>query len=54
VKVAGYICGIVLLEHATEPHSYAFLRFLETVIGVLVAWAISYVPKLIPDRDNGA
>ncbi len=45
VKVAGYISGIVLLEHAAEPHSYAFLRFVETVIGVLAAWGISYRRK---------
>lgn len=52
VKVAGYICGIVLLEHAAEPHSYAFLRFVETVIGVLAAWGISYVPKLLPGGES--
>jgi uncharacterized membrane protein YgaE (UPF0421/DUF939 family) len=45
-KVAGYISGIVLLEHAAEPYSYAVLRFVETLVGVLVAWGISYVPKL--------
>ena len=52
VKVAGYISGIVLLEHAAEPHSYAFLRFVETVIGVLAAWGISYIPKLFHDDTH--
>jgi uncharacterized membrane protein YgaE (UPF0421/DUF939 family) len=46
-KVAGYICGIVMLDHAAEPSLYAAQRFLETVLGVSVVWAISYVPKLI-------
>ena len=46
-RVAGYICGIVVLDHAAEPWLYAEQRFLETVLGVCVAWAISYVPKLI-------
>ena len=49
-KVAGYICGIVMLDHAAEPWLYSAQRFLETVLGVSVAWAISYVPKLIGAR----
>jgi uncharacterized membrane protein YgaE (UPF0421/DUF939 family) len=46
-KVAGYICGIVMVAHGTHPWSYAFLRFTETVLGIGVAWLISFVPKLI-------
>ncbi len=45
-RVAGYISGIVLLDHSTAPWSYALYRFLETALGVLAAWAISFVPKL--------
>ena len=46
-RVAGYISGIVLLDHSTAPWIYAFHRFVETALGVLFAWAISFVPKLI-------
>jgi len=46
-KVAGYICGIVLLAHHSEPWSYAFYRFVETILGVVAAVLISLVPKLI-------
>jgi uncharacterized membrane protein YgaE (UPF0421/DUF939 family) len=46
-KVAGYICGIVIIAHGTHPWSYALLRFIETVLGIGVAWLISFVPKLI-------
>ena len=46
-KVAGFICGLVVFDHASEPFHYAFFRLIETVLGVAVAWAISYVPKLI-------
>jgi uncharacterized membrane protein YgaE (UPF0421/DUF939 family) len=50
-RVAGYICGIVVLDHATEPWLYASQRFVETALGVLIAWGISFVPKLI-DQDG--
>jgi hypothetical protein len=52
-KVAGYICGIVLLDHSAEPWFYAFHRFIETGLGVVVAWAVTYVPKLIRMDDAG-
>jgi uncharacterized membrane protein YgaE (UPF0421/DUF939 family) len=47
-KVAGFTCGIILLIPGEGgPWGHAFLRFVETVLGVCVAWSISYVPKLI-------
>jgi uncharacterized membrane protein YgaE (UPF0421/DUF939 family) len=46
-RVAGYICGIVVLDYSAAPWAYAFHRVIETALGVVVAWAISYVPKLI-------
>lgn len=46
-RVAGYICGIVVLDHSAEPWLYAAQRFGETALGVVIAWAISFVPKLI-------
>jgi uncharacterized membrane protein YgaE (UPF0421/DUF939 family) len=53
-RVAGYICGIVLLDHSTEPWHYAFHRLIETMIGVVAAWSISYVPKLLDFDHNPA
>lgn len=46
-KVAGYISGIVIVAHGTNPWFYALLRLTETTLGILVAWVISFVPILI-------
>ena len=46
-RVAGFICGVIVLLHNGDPWEYASHRFMETALGVGVAWAISYVPKLI-------
>src|SRR5688572_9174922 len=46
-KVAGYISGIVVMARDVDPWFYAFFRFVETALGISIAWAISYVPKLI-------
>lgn len=46
-KVAGYIAGIVMLDHGNNTWAYAFYRFIETALGIGVAWAISFVPRLI-------
>src|SRR5215204_3495463 len=46
-RIAGYICGIiVLLDNGDSPWRYALFRTVETALGVLLAWGISYVPKL--------
>lgn len=50
-RLAAYVCGIVILDHRGEPWTYALLRFLETVIGIVAASALSFVPKLLPIRD---
>ncbi|MGE0726336.1 MAG: FUSC family protein [Alphaproteobacteria bacterium] len=45
-KMAAYICGLILLEQRDDPWHYGLLRLIETILGVAVAWGISYVPKL--------
>ena len=46
-KVAGFICGIVVLDHSVTPWVSASHRLIETGLGVAVALLVSYVPKLI-------
>lgn len=51
-KVAGYICGVVLIDHGEQPWFYAFVRMVETLVGLGVAVLISLLPKLVPsDRS---
>jgi uncharacterized membrane protein YgaE (UPF0421/DUF939 family) len=51
-KVAACVCGIVMVMHGGQPLWFAFERMIETGIGVAVAFAVSYVPKLIKIEDT--
>jgi uncharacterized membrane protein YgaE (UPF0421/DUF939 family) len=48
-RLAGYVCGIVLLEHRDHPWIYAGERLLETLVGVGMAVLVSMVPKVLGD-----
>jgi uncharacterized membrane protein YgaE (UPF0421/DUF939 family) len=49
-KVTGYVCGIVMFDHAGAPLLYAGHRLAETLLGVAVAIVVSFVPKLLRER----
>lgn len=51
-KVAGYICGVVVLSHAGDSWAHAWARFVETALGIGVAWVVSLLPKLVAVEDR--
>ena len=51
-KVSGYVCAIIVLEHRNEPWSYALARFIETALGIGMAWCVSLVPKFLAASEN--
>jgi uncharacterized membrane protein YgaE (UPF0421/DUF939 family) len=46
-KVAGYLCALIILGEGEDPWRHALYRFVETVVGIAVAWILSLVPRLI-------
>ena len=55
-RLAGFTSAVVLLSpEGGAPWNFAFHRFLETVLGILVAWGVSHVPRLfvISGRARG-
>lgn len=49
-KMAGYVCGIVILNHGDHPWVYATHRLIETGLGISAAVLVSIVPKLLPEQ----
>lgn len=49
-RVAGLVCGIILLAHSQDPWPYAFRRLMETSLGLGMAVLVSHIPKLVPAR----
>lgn len=45
-RVAGFLSGLIVFAH-DQSWEYAWVRLTETLLGVCVAWAISYVPKYL-------
>ena len=53
-RVAAFFFGIIVLDNPSQPRLYALHRLSETVLGVAVGWAISFVPRLFEFDDANA
>jgi uncharacterized membrane protein YgaE (UPF0421/DUF939 family) len=52
-RLAGFVCGVILLHEAHAPWTYALYRLAETTIGIAMATLTSFVPQLLPlDRKR--
>ena len=47
-RLAGYVCGIVILTHADSAWSYGVYRIAETFLGIGMAVLVSQFPKVLP------
>ena len=52
-KLAGYVCGIVVLAHGADPWSHALYRAIETSLGIGAAVLVSLVPKMMRVEEPG-
>src|SRR5262245_53952033 len=54
---SGYVCGIILRDHADHAWTYSLFRFVETALGSGVAVLVSLLPKAIrldePEENGG-
>lgn len=50
-KVASFVCAIIILQYGHQSSYYAFYRFVETALGVLIAWLLVFVPLLVPNAE---
>jgi uncharacterized membrane protein YgaE (UPF0421/DUF939 family) len=51
-RIAGFVCGVVMLYQGDDVWTYAMHRFVETAVGIAVAWTVSHIPKLIKTGEK--
>ena len=51
-KLASYVAGVVLLEHADQPATYAFERVAETGLGLAAALLFARLTALVVRRRS--
>lgn len=43
IATTGIVLGVVMLQHGGEPWTFALDRFLETLLGIIIALAVNYL-----------
>jgi uncharacterized membrane protein YgaE (UPF0421/DUF939 family) len=53
-RVAGLVCGVIILTHDVDPWAYALDRAIETTLGIVTAVLVSHMPKLLREEPKGS
>lgn len=53
VKIAAFVFTIIVVDHSDQVWPFVMDRFIETILGIAVAWSVSHVPKLIRLDNSG-
>lgn len=51
-RVAGLVCGVIMLSHDANPWRYALDRAIETTLGIVTAVGVSHLPKLLRAEEE--
>jgi len=51
-RVAAVVSGVILISHSADPWRYGVHRLAETTLGIVMAVAVSYVPRWLPARSG--
>jgi uncharacterized membrane protein YgaE (UPF0421/DUF939 family) len=52
VRIAAFVFAIIVVDHSDHVWPFVIDRFIETILGIAVAWSVSHVPKLIRLDDS--
>lgn len=51
-RISGYLAAVIVMQYGDSPWRYAADRFLETTLGIVVALALSFLPRLYKGKDE--
>jgi hypothetical protein len=46
-RIAAFVFTIIVVDHSDHVWPFVMDRFIETILGIAVAWSVSHVPTLI-------
>lgn len=51
VRIAAFVFTIIVINHNDNAWSFVLDRFIETILGIGIAWVVSHIPKLMAVDD---
>jgi uncharacterized membrane protein YgaE (UPF0421/DUF939 family) len=46
-RIAGFTCGVIIVTSPEAAWQYGVFRMVETLLGVSVAWLVTWLPRLV-------